>query len=257
MSAQGKLLTIVCATKNVEATIESLLLSYKAQKNDETEFVIVDSCSVDDTANILEHYQNCIDRRLVESDQGIYEAWNKGVRLATGKFVCFIGADDVLACGAIAELLLIIKSIEDVDYIYGYNVATTNGIPKGIIGRSYRLEVLEKYMPMAHVMSAHRRCWLIENGAFDEGYKSSGDYDFILRMRLSIRVAESKKIFAYVEDNGVSRRSTMPIYEAYRAKKNNGVGYISSVIWLVRGVVGYYFRYIFRKNKLSWFAAGG
>jgi len=246
-TTHDKLLTIVCATKNAGSTAEKLLFSYAAQKTDRTELDIIDSCSVDDTLVILDRYREYIDQILVENDHGIYEAWNKGIRLATGEFVSFVGADDTIASGAIDELLSTIDSRHDVDYIFGYNVSTTNGIPSKIIGRPYSLQAMEKYMPMAHVMSAHRRVWLVEKGMFDESYKSSGDYDFLLRTRKSMRFIESKKIFAYVEDNGISRRSAMPLFEAFRAKRRHGVGRIKSTAWLVRGLTGHLIRHFFVK----------
>nr|WP_241697071.1 glycosyltransferase [Mariprofundus sp. KV] len=241
------MLTIVCATKNAGSTVESFLLSYGEQKTDKTELVIVDSCSKDDTLLILNRHQDQIDQMLVEGDRGIYEAWNKGIRLASGDFVCFIGADDIIADGAIDEILSIIKSMQKVDYIHGYNVSTENGVPKGIVGRPYDSYTIEKYMPMAHVMSAHRKAWLIKSGMFDETYKSSGDYEFLLRVKDSMCVVESKKIFSYVEDNGISRGSTMPIYEAFRAKRSHGVGMARSVTWLARGLIGHYIRCLFER----------
>lgn len=247
MKQAAKILTIVCATKNVGSTVEKFLFSYKLQKREEIELIFIDSCSTDDTLSILNQQSELIEQLLIEDDNGIYEAWNKGVRLARGTFICFIGADDMIANGAIDDILSIIKAEPDVNYIHGYNVSTVNGQPKFLIGRAYDLGTLEKYMPMAHVMSAHRKSWLIEKGMFDESYKSSGDYEFLLRTRGSVRIFESKKIYAYVEDNGISRQSTMPLYETFRAKRSHGIGLSKTLPWLVRGLVGHFIRHLFLK----------
>ena len=241
MGSDKKFLSIICATKNA-TDIEKLLISYESQKTIDTEFIVIDSCNANDSSIIYNNYQHRIDKLLVQQDRSIYEAWNKGINLANGVFVCFVGADDVIANGVIAKLISIIKSQYSIDYIYGYNVMTLNGSPHAIIGRKYSPDILENYMPMAHVMSAHRKTWLVSNGGFDESYRSSGDYDFFLRVRSSMHIVETKIIFAYVEEGGISRKTTLPIYESFRAKQKHGVNFLKSVIWLIRGLAGHYAR---------------
>lgn len=237
-----KLLSIVCAVKNGAVTIPVMLESYASQRTIETELIVIDACSTDATADVLKRFEHCIDGLIVEPDRSIYEAWNKGVSHAQGRYVSFIGADDRLAPGAISALLTVIRGDEQADYIHGYNVMLKNGRPSWLIGRPYSNDTIEKYMPMAHVMSAHRRAWVLDNGGFDDSYKSSGDYDFLLRMRKTMRVKECPALFAYVEDAGVSRNTTCPIYESYRARRSNGVSLSRSLFWLLRGLAGFYVR---------------
>ncbi len=237
-ASSPKRIAIVCATRNAAATLATMLDSYLAERTAETELVIVDSCSTDNTPAILSRYESCIDRLIVESDRSIYEAWNKGVAASSADYVCFIGADDRLASGVVKTLLQLILENPDADYIHGCNVMCRDGRPVGIIGREYDNRTIEKYMPMAHVMSAHKRSWLLAQGGFDEGYKSSGDYDFFLRVRDNIRIKWSHTIFAYVEDAGISRASMLPLKESHKARLRNGVNYWKSLYWFCRGVVG-------------------
>jgi glycosyltransferase involved in cell wall biosynthesis len=236
-ASSPKRIAIVCATRNAAATLASMLDSYLAERTAETELVIVDSCSTDNTPAILSRYESCIDRLIVESDRSIYEAWNKGVAASSADYVCFIGADDRLASGVVKTLLQLIEDYPTADYIHGCNVMCRNGRPVGIIGREYDDSTIEKYMPMAHVMSAHRRNWLLDHGGFDESYKSSGDYDYFLRVRHNIRIKWNYTIFAYVEDAGISRGSMLPLRESHAARCRNGVKYWKSLYWFCRGVI--------------------
>lgn len=238
VASNRKSLAVVCATRNAAATLEDMLVSYLAERTAETELIIVDACSTDDTPAILQRFGQDIDRLIVEPDRSIYDAWNKGVSAASADYVCFIGADDRLATGVVQTLLQLIAERPEVDYIHGYNVMCRNGYPIGIIGRQYDESTIEQYMPMAHVMSAHRRLWLNEHGGFDAEYRSSGDYDFLLRTRKSIRIRQSQRIFAYVEDAGISRNSMLPLRESHVARVKNGVSCWKSLYWLCRGMLG-------------------
>ena len=76
--------------------MESCLKSIIAQKNDLIELLIIDGKSSDNTLKIVNAYRNQIDIFISEKDKGIYDAWNKGIVLANGQWIMFIGADDIL-----------------------------------------------------------------------------------------------------------------------------------------------------------------
>ncbi len=118
------------------------------------------------------------------------------------------------------------------------NDVTTPGMVFNMY-ESMNKEILKNYMQVAHVMSAHRKAWLMEHGMFNESYKASGDYDFILRARGTMRAIESRKILAYIEDGGVSRNSAFPLFETYNLKVRNGVGRFSAILWLARGLTSH------------------
>jgi glycosyltransferase involved in cell wall biosynthesis len=245
-------LSVICATRNAAATLPALLESYKVQRTDETELIVVDACSTDSTSQVLEKYRQCIDGLIVEPDRSIYDAWNKGVKLAQGRFVCFIGADDRIAPGALNSLLDAVHENRLADYIHGHNMMLKNGRFSGLIGRPYTNDTIEKYLPMAQGMSAHRRDWVIDNGGFDASFKSSGDYDFLLRMRRTMRVIDCHAILAHVEDAGISRSSITPILESFRARRKNGVAMVRNILWTLRGLAGFWIRKMTSILKKIW-----
>lgn len=87
-----KLIPIVITTYNVEKTIKRCLDSIVSQKNNLVELVIVDEASTDHTLDIV--YGPLIDVLVSEKDDGIYDAWNKALKLVTGKYIQYLGADN-------------------------------------------------------------------------------------------------------------------------------------------------------------------
>lgn len=90
------LITIIMPVFNAEETLESSILSVMSQNSDNLEFIIVDGGSTDGTLEIIRKHESSIDCWISQPDQGIYDAMNKGVQLARGRWVCFLGSDDTL-----------------------------------------------------------------------------------------------------------------------------------------------------------------
>ena len=82
------------ATLDCEAVIEQSIRSFAAQDYEKKELIIVDGASSDGTLSIIEKYRPVISVLISEKDEGIYDAYNKGVECATGEYVLFLGADD-------------------------------------------------------------------------------------------------------------------------------------------------------------------
>lgn len=250
MTVDNKLISVVCATKNAGKTLARMLDSYAEESTSETELIVIDSCSTDNSEQIFNQYSSHISELIVEKDRSIYEAWNKGIAASKGDYICFIGADDRISVGAIAALCKTIKEKPEADYIHGFNIMCRNGYPVGLIGRKYTEKTLEHYMPMAHVMSAHKKSWLLMYGNFDSSFKSSGDYDFLLRTRKHSVFEKCDSILAFVEDAGISRNSILPFKESHIARVKNGVNHWKSLFWYSRGLVGMYLKKIIKLNSI-------
>lgn len=76
----------------LKKTIESILI----QKDSSIEYVIIDGASADETSKVLSNYKDKINTIVSEADSGIYDAMNKGILLAKGKYLIFINAGDIL-----------------------------------------------------------------------------------------------------------------------------------------------------------------
>lgn len=90
------LITVVTVVFNGEATLEQTIQSVVNQTYDNVEYIVVDGNSTDKTLEIIKKYEDEIDYWQSEPDKGIYDAMNKGIGLANGEWMIFIGADDLL-----------------------------------------------------------------------------------------------------------------------------------------------------------------
>jgi glycosyltransferase involved in cell wall biosynthesis len=90
-------ISVITVSYNAAKHIEDTILSIVEQTYPNIEYIIVDGASTDNTASIIEKYQSKITHFISEPDQGIYDAMNKGLKRATGEYVCFINADDQLS----------------------------------------------------------------------------------------------------------------------------------------------------------------
>jgi len=88
--------SIITVTYNAERWLERTILSVLSQSYPNIEFIIVDGASKDGTVDIIKQYEPGIASWVSEPDKGLYDAMNKGLRMATGDYVWFINAGDTL-----------------------------------------------------------------------------------------------------------------------------------------------------------------
>lgn len=116
-------ITIITVCFNAQDVIEKTLRSVVSQTYDNLEYVIVDGASKDGTMAIVERYRERIERcgRIVsEPDKGLYDAMNKGVRLATGEWFLLLNCDDVFVDEhVVADVAAFIEAHPEADIVYG------------------------------------------------------------------------------------------------------------------------------------------
>ena len=88
------LITIITVVKNSELTIERCIQSVLNQNYDNFEYIIIDGGSKDKTIGILDKYKTKVDKIISENDNGIWDAMNKGLNMASGNIIGFLNADD-------------------------------------------------------------------------------------------------------------------------------------------------------------------
>ena len=174
-------ISIITVVYNRVNTIEQLINSVITQSYPNIEFIIIDGGSNDGTLDIIRKYNSRITKWISEPDTGIYNAMNKGVKLATGDYIEFIGSDDSLVNNDVIKKIVpllnektdILSCTEYLVYprekrqkIYSNDFARNrrkyNGGMVGHAAMFTRKEVLEKY-------------------PFDESYKIVADYKFFLQ----------------------------------------------------------------------------
>lgn len=88
--------SLITVTYNAGAALEDTIQSIITQTYKNVEYILIDGASTDNTMRIIERYRDHIHTVVSEPDQGLYDAMNKGLSLATGDYVCFLNAGDCL-----------------------------------------------------------------------------------------------------------------------------------------------------------------
>jgi len=176
--------SIITVTRNAAKALEKTLLSVLNQTYPQIEYIIIDGASTDNTLNIIQQYKSGIHNWVSEPDRGIYDAMNKGLKMATGDYVWFLNAGDVLPHYQVVAYLA--------------NIALRNGFPdilygetdliddKGIVFAARRLKTPKtltwKSFNMGMLVS-HQAFIVQRNIApeYDITYRYSADFDWCIR----------------------------------------------------------------------------
>ena len=112
-------LSIITITYNCQNTIARCLESISKQTFKSLEYIIVDGGSTDGTLKVIESYSKIIDKFISEPDEGIYDALNKGLSMATGDIIGFLHADDVFASNMTLNNIMHVFMSFKADVVYG------------------------------------------------------------------------------------------------------------------------------------------
>lgn len=221
------LFTIITATFNASKTILTCLNSVKSQTNADYEHIIIDGMSSDNTMEIVTGFKSSKVRWLSEPDQGIYDAWNKGVKMATGEWIMFLGSDDILYAEALetyAEEMKRASFPKDVQFISSkIHLVDTKGNIYKTHGRAYQWSKFRRSVIIAHPGSLHNRTLFDKFGLFDIDYKICGDYEFLLRVGSSLRTHYVDFVAVAMADGGVSNNNYRKVFkEHFRAVTRTG-----------------------------------
>ncbi|WP_276501746.1 glycosyltransferase family 2 protein [Terrimonas pollutisoli] len=171
--------SIVIATFNAEQTLEKTLRSIINQRFKDFELLIIDGRSTDQTMHILRQFSAGDSRIkiLSEPDAGVYDALNKGIRLAEGQWLYFLGADDFFYADDVLEKLQIVMKNTTASIVYG-NVWYEQ------YGRFYDGKfTISKLLTrnICHQAVFYKSGVFAEIGIYNLLYKTEADYDFNLR----------------------------------------------------------------------------
>lgn len=217
------MITVIIATYNAQSNIQKTIDSLKSQTIGNFELIIVDGASNDDTITIIKSNGHFITKFLSEPDNGLYEAWNKGIKMCSGEWLCFIGAGDTLFPEAFSEYeKLIAKSGNNFDYISAKVNRTDHlGCVLSVIGKPWIWKDFKKTMTVAHVGSLHNRKLLDEVGLFDTNYKICSDYELLLRKGDKLKTAYLDHIIGNMPVGGVSH-SVKALKEYAQVRRRTG-----------------------------------
>ena len=235
----------------IRQTIESVLnQSYK-----NIEYIIIDGGSTDGTVAIVKEYERLFSGRLKwvsEKDNGIYDAMNKGIELATGDIIGILNSDDWYENSAIEEVVK--YAVED-EIIFGNSmlVSDTEKI-LSVPHKNYIDYTLTKGMPFCHQSAFIPKSIYNQIGKYDIKFNIVADYDFIYRcIEGNVRFVYIDSILANFRLGGISDRKYLKsIVQNSKVRLRHKPRYVAETVRIInystRAIV---FKYIKSIKRLT------
>jgi glycosyltransferase involved in cell wall biosynthesis len=217
------LVTVVTVVYNAESVIAETIESVLSQDYPAVEYVIVDGASTDESWNVIQEYEEAVDRAISESDDGIYDAMNKGAELATGEWVIYMNAGDQFASNdALSSVRQELAGDADV-LLAGVEEVLEDECETRRFRRMPESEDnLWRRMPTSHQSVLVRREHLLDY-PFDTSYEWCADQDQLLRLWEDGKSFESVDVILSVFDchDTPDRPGTLYIRERWRLSRGS------------------------------------
>lgn len=225
--------SIITVCYNSELTIRDTIESVLSQDHPSIEYIIVDGASKDGTMDIIREYGDKIDAVISESDKGIYDAMNKGIKLATGDFVGILNSDDLLAHEkVISDLVLFLAKHQKLDGVFA-DLVYVRRDDVAHVSRNYSSKRFSEKMIRFGVMCPHptfyvKRCFFDELGFYKLGYRVAADFELMARfIKNGVKVGRHPKLMVKMREGGVSSTGFWwrihQNMEIVRACRENGI----------------------------------
>ncbi len=244
--------SIITAVYNGAATIAECVQSVLAQTYPQVEYIIVDGNSTDKTLEVIAPYRQRVQRLLSEPDTGVYNALNKGIRLATGDIIGILHADDVYSHQQVIAKMVDCFRTHNIDACYADLQYVAKTDPDRVI-RQWRAspyttgKFYQGWMPPHPTLFVAR--WVYERyGGFNETLRIAADYEFMLRVmeKYQIKTWYLPEVTVKMRVGGLSNRSLRNLLqktrEDYQAWRLNGLPRKWSTIpWKNLSKIGQFF----------------
>ncbi len=226
-------ISIITVVYNGAQTIADTIRSVQAQDYDDIEYIVIDGGSTDGTQDVVRSFGDAVDTFISEPDKGIYDAMNKGLRLAGGELVSILNSDDFYASPDVLRTVADTFAGNDVDAVYGDLVYVDAADPDKVVrfwrSRSMYPRFFEDGNVPPHPSLFVRRSVYEDIGLFDPSMRLAADHEFMLRL---FRIHRRKglyipRIFVRMRLGGASNPSLLNMLRSNReiagAWKKNGL----------------------------------
>lgn len=234
------ILSIITVVFNDSRALENTLLNFREKLSNGIEIIVVDGKSTDGTVEVIKKYESIITKWISEVDSGIYDAMNKGLKIATGKYILHINAGDRLSLDASAMLSLLTC---DKDVVIG-NVSYDD---KKFFRPSPKLQIVKNCIH--HQGAFYKRNMLLDIGGYDTRFKILADYDLNIKLIESgVSICAVNNEISICTRGGISDLPKIKNYiEEIRVRNKNYhsgcVVYLLNVATLMR----FFYKYFMKK----------
>lgn len=235
------LFSIITVTYHAESVLEETILSVVSQTYHNIEYIIVDGASKDRTLSIVNKYRDKIQAVVSEPDKGLYDAMNKGLKMAKGEYVCFLNAGDTFHEDDTLQLIV-------------HQLNKSNVLPDVIYGETALVDAQRHFVRMRRLQipdtlnwKSFRQGMLVCHQAFiakralaetyDLNYRFSADFDWCIRVMKKASLLHNTRLtlIDYLDEGMTTKNRKASLKERFRIMAKH-YGYISTVlhhIWFV------------------------
>lgn len=236
------LVSIITVSYNSVNTISDTIKSVLSQTYPNIEYIIIDGFSNDGTNELIKSSGDKITKHISEEDNGIYDAMNKGIKLASGEIIGILNSDDFFYSENIIEKVVEAFNNSDVDAVYGdiqfVDCKNTSKVVRYYSSKKFNPNKFKYGIMPAHPSFYVKKELFDKIGDYKTNYKIAADYELLLRFLYKNQI-KSKYIelpFVSMRTGGVSNKSIRSNFilnkEIKRACTENGIktnyGYIYS-----------------------------
>lgn len=206
------LFSLITVTYNAESSISKTLDSVKNQSCKDFELIIIDGNSNDNTLEIIKSYRDLISIIISEPDSGIYDAMNKGIRLAKGDWLFFLNSGDYFYDFDVLSKLsneINLNKNQNFQLFYGKSILFSNLLNISLIkGREISIKDMYFDMPITHQSILFSRQSFLTIKEFDINFKRSADHNWLVQFYISGGKAKFiDQVISYYEIESFSSNS--------------------------------------------------
>ena len=203
--------SIITVVFNARSTLERTILSVQALDYPHVEYIVVDGGSTDGTLELIHRYKDQINQWISEPDKGLYDAMNKGLKLASGDYVWFINAGDEVAAPQVLTRLF--ERTPGADIYYGDTMIVDMegreighrrlSPPEHLTWRDFRKGMLVSHQSVLVSRQLAR--------PYDLRYRFSADYDWVLTaLKKAKHVVNGQMVLSRFLDGGLTKNNIIP-----------------------------------------------
>ena len=231
-------ISILMATWNCSPLLANFFRSLATQCAGDWELLLLDNRSCDGLPELVNHYREAHPHQIIrfssKADTGIYDAWNRGIELARGTYLCFIGADDeFVSAESLKQLLDLTGSSAELITCRNSYYSSAGQFLRDW-GSPWSWRRMRESMNIAHPGMLVRRDLFQRFGLFDPSFKICGDYEWFLRLTPAVSSVHGQMSILKIVQAGVSHTKIGAVYaETFRAQARHLNFVWSAVCWLL------------------------
>lgn len=205
------MISIITVVKNDHSNIERTIKSVVHQKSSKVEYIVIDGGSTDGTLQIIDQYGDYIDHFVSESDRGIFDALNKGVQLATGRFIGICHSGDWLEDQILKKTINFLESTQI--FILTGKIKYWKTDQDFIVKNTAPLNKIKIYSSIFHTATFIRSDLFKTHGQYSLDYAICSDYHWLLNVYLSdVKFTFWNEVISNFKGGGLSDTHLLQTY---------------------------------------------